>query len=119
MNSDGTPVPIRTTVSAVSIESTLENLRAAAAGEKEEHTVVYPHSAEVAEQEGFDEIAKTFRSIAEVEAEHESESVFKRSRIVRWKCRNCGYVFEGNEAPKECPACGHPQGFYEIKEVLE
>lgn len=130
MNSDGTPVPIRTTVSAVSIESTLENLRAAAAGEKEEHTVVYPHSAEVAEQEGFDEIAKTFRSIAEVEAEHEkrfnilaqqveSESVFKRSRIVRWKCRNCGYVFDGNEAPKECPACGHPQGFYEIKEVLE
>ncbi|OHT14488.1 Rubrerythrin [Tritrichomonas foetus] len=130
MNSDGTPIPIRTTVAAVSIGSTLDNLRAAAAGEKEEYTVTYPHSADVAEQEGFDEIANTFRAIAQVEAEHEKRftllaqkvengTVFKRSKIVRWKCRNCGYVFEGQEAPNECPACGHPQGFYEIKEVLE
>ena len=130
MKSDGSHIPIRTTVMAVSINSTLENLRAAASGEKEEHETLYPHFADVAKQEGFDEIAQTFLNISLVEAEHEkrfnilaqkveSGTVFKRNKVTRWKCRNCGYVHEGLEAPAECPACGHPQGFYEIKEVLE
>lgn len=130
MQSDGTPIPIRTEVPSVSIESTYENLVASAAGENEEHTKLYPHFAEVADQEGFEEIANQFRQIAGIEAEHEkrfnilaqqiqSTTVFKRNRLVRWKCRNCGYVYEGTEAPEICPACQHPQGFYEIQEVLE
>ena len=112
------------------IGDTLENLRQAAKGENEEHTIGYPHMAAIAEQEGFTEIANTFRKIAEVEREHEmryslladqieSGILFKKSRIVKWKCRNCGNIIEAEEAPEECPVCNHPMGYHQIKEILE
>ena len=126
----GAPIHVQCEIPGSFIGSTLENLRQAANGEKSEHSQEYPRMAEVAEQEGFPEIADLFRKIASVELEHEKRfnilahqvetgTVFKRDREVEWKCRNCGYVFRGFEAPAECPACGHKQGFYEIKEVLE
>ena len=110
------------------IGNTLENLKAAAAGEHYETTEMYPEFAEVAEKEGFDEIAKVFRSIAVAEKRHEDRYValaknitngvvFKREKQVRWVCRNCGYVHEGAEAPEECPACAHPQAHFELEAV--
>jgi rubrerythrin len=127
---DSTPIQIPFTVPGIPVGTTAENLRAAADGELEEHSQLYPHWASIAEQEGFDEIAKIWRAIASVEKEHErryrillgqveSGSVFKRDREVSWKCRNCGYVSQGVEAPAVCPACAHKQSFYEIKEILE
>ncbi len=105
--------------------NTAENLLAAADGEKEEWGSLYPEFERVAKEEGFPLIASTFKEVAEVEEEHEkryrkllenvnSASVFKKDKVVRWRCRNCGYVHEGTEAPKICPACKHPQAFYEI-----
>jgi rubrerythrin len=110
------------------IGSTLENLKAAAAGEHYENTEMYPGFAQVAEREGFKEIAAVFRKIAVAEKRHEDRyvalaknisegQVFKRSTPVRWVCRNCGMVHEGLEAPKVCAACGKPQAFYEIEAV--
>lgn len=110
------------------IGNTIDNLKAAADGEHYETTEMYPGFAEVAEKEGFDEIAKAFRSIAVAEKRHEERylalaknitdgSVFKREKPVRWVCSNCGYVHEGPEAPKACPACAHPQSYYEIEAV--
>lgn len=107
------------------IGDTKDNLKAAAAGENYEHTTMYPEFAKVAEKEGFDEIAAVFRSIANAEQQHEKRylglmeniqkgRVFKREKTVKWKCRNCGYIHEGPEAPDECPACAHPQAYYEI-----
>jgi len=107
------------------IGDTKDNLKAAAAGENYEHTSMYPEFAKVAEKEGFDEIADVFRSIANAEEQHEKRylglmaniqkgRVFKREKTVKWKCRNCGYIHEGPEAPNECPACAHPQAYYEI-----
>ncbi|MFA5097357.1 MAG: rubrerythrin family protein [Candidatus Margulisiibacteriota bacterium] len=107
------------------IGTTIQNLEEAAAGENMEWTKLYKEAAEVADQEGFPEIADQFREIAEVEAEHEkryrkllsnikTSTVFKKDKPVKWHCRNCGYVHEGSEAPKECPACKHPQAYYEI-----
>jgi rubrerythrin len=127
---DSTPIQIPFTVPGVPLGTTAENLRAAADGELEEHSQLYPHWAAIAEQEGFDEIAKIWHAIASVEKEHERRyrillrqveegTVFKRDREVLWKCRNCGYVSKGVEAPAVCPACAHEQAFYEIKEVLE
>ncbi len=109
------------------IGTTLENLKAAAAGEHEEWTELYPAFAEVAKKEGFPEVAAAFTMIAKVEKEHEDRylklaenvekgTVFKKDAPVRWKCRNCGYVHEGPEAPAQCPACLHPQPHFEIKE---
>lgn len=109
------------------IGNTVENLEAAAAGENHEHTSMYPEFAEVAEEEGFTEIAKVFREIAEAEEAHEerflallnnvkNDRVFKREEEVRWKCGNCGYVHDGKEAPEVCPACAHPQSYFELKE---
>ncbi|ADL12523.1 rubrerythrin [Acetohalobium arabaticum] len=109
------------------IGTTVENLEAAAAGENHEHTSMYPEFAEVAEEEGFTEIAKVFREIAEAEEAHEerflallnnikNDRVFKREEEVRWKCGNCGYVHDGKEAPEVCPACAHPQSYFELKE---
>lgn len=109
----------------VAYSTTTENLRAAAAGEKEEWGKLYPGFADIAESEGFLEIAAAFRNIAKVEIKHEAMflkllenlekgKVFKKDSIVRWKCRNCGFVHEGTEAPKECPACLHPQSYYEV-----
>jgi len=107
------------------IGTTEENLLAAAEGEKMEWGTLYPDFARTAEKEGFPEIAHSFREIAEVEAYHErryrkllenvrNKQVFKKDKVVKWKCRNCGYVHEGPEAPKVCPACQHPQSYYEI-----
>jgi rubrerythrin len=107
------------------IGNTAENLEAAAAGEKEEWGTLYPDFAEVAEKEGFKEVATTFREIAKVEKYHERRylklldnvkqgKVFKKDQPVKWKCRNCGYVHEGTEAPEVCPACAHPRAYYEL-----
>jgi len=107
------------------IGDTAANLEAAAAGENLEWTKLYKEAAEVAEKEGFREIGTQFRQIAKVEAEHEKRyrklaknvkegKVFKKDVVVRWKCRNCGYVSEGKEAPAKCPACDHEQAFYEL-----
>jgi rubrerythrin len=107
------------------IGTTAENLLAAAEGEKAEWSNLYPMFAKTAYKEGFPEIEQSFRHIAEVESHHERRyrklldnvkngHVFKRTKVVKWKCRNCGYVFEGSEAPKKCPACQHPQSYYEI-----
>ena len=107
------------------IASTLENLKAAAAGENYEHTQMYPDFAKIAEDEGFKEIADTFAAIAVAEEHHEKRYlelasniaqglVFKRPEPVKWVCRNCGYVHQGLEAPQLCPACAHPQTHFEL-----
>jgi rubrerythrin len=107
------------------IGTTAENLKAAAAGEHMEWGALYPDFAEVAEKEGFAEIARVFRMISSVESGHEKRylallrnieegKVFKRDVSMRWRCRNCGYVHEGPGAPEECPACAHPQAYYEL-----
>ena len=107
------------------IGDTGANLKAAAEGEHYEWTQMYAGFEQVAREEGFAEIADFFREVAEVEEEHEKRylallknlkegKVFKRDEVVRWKCRNCGYVHEGTEAPEECPACGFPQSYYEL-----
>jgi len=122
----GGDVEITAAFPAGVIGSTLENLRAAAAGEHYETTEMYPDFAEVAQEEGFAEIAAVFKSIANAEARHEQRylalannidtgSVFKRGEPVRWVCRNCGYVHEGIEPPNECPACAHPKAYYELE----
>ena len=110
---------------AGAIGSTLENLKEAADGEQMEWGTLYPQFAKTADEEGFPAIAQSFREIAKVEAYHEkryrklrenlkSGQVFKRDRPVKWKCRNCGYVHEGTEPPEKCPACQHPQSYYEL-----
>jgi len=111
-----------------SIPGTIDNLKAAAAGEHYETTEMYPEFAEMAEKEGFSEIAKVFREIAVAEKRHEDRymafikniedgKVFKKDAPVRWVCRNCGYVSEGTEPPKVCPACAHPQAHFETEAV--
>lgn len=105
--------------------NTLDNLKAAAAGEYEEWEELYPAFAKVAEEEGFIEIAVVFRNIAKAEKRHEARynklaknietgQVFKKDEKVEWKCGNCGYVHEGNEAPQRCPACDHPIDHFEV-----
>lgn len=122
---EGGKVEIRAMYPAGVIGGTAENLEAAAAGEREEWGMLYPDFANVAEKEGFGEIARTFREIAEVEKYHERRylklldnikqgRVFKKDKPVKWKCRNCGYVHEGTEAPEICPACAHPRAYYEL-----
>ena len=107
------------------IGSTLENLKAAAMGENEEWTTMYPEFARIAHEEGFDDVAKVFEEIAVAEKHHEarylamfqaleSGKMFKSEDIVIWKCSNCGYIHEGKEAPAECPACLHAQGYFEV-----
>ncbi len=125
---EGGGVEITAMYPAGTIENTLDNLKMAAAGENEEHTILYPGFADVADEEGFPEVAAAFRMIAAVEVEHEARynklianveggEVFKKSNSTRWKCRNCGYVHEGDEAPLMCPACVHDQKYFEIKET--
>ncbi|HHT92246.1 MAG TPA: rubrerythrin family protein [Clostridiaceae bacterium] len=107
------------------IKDTIENLKDAIAGENYEWSEMYKEFAEIAEEEGYTEVAFTFRKIAEVEYEHEKRyqklldniqngQVFKRDEVVRWQCRNCGYVHEGKEAPEVCPSCKHPRAHFEI-----
>jgi len=107
------------------VKDTKSNLDAAAAGENMEWTAIYVDFAKTAREEGLPEIARSFEQIAKVEKFHEaryrklssnaaSGQVFKKPAPVKWHCANCGYVFEGAEPPKECPACKHPQAFYEV-----
>jgi rubrerythrin len=107
------------------IGGTLENLKAAADGERHEHTELYPGFAAVAEKEGFGDIAEVFRYVSIAEKQHEKRyldlarniengQVFKRDKPVVWRCINCGYLHEGAEAPESCPACAHPQAYYEL-----
>lgn len=123
---EGGTVEITASYPAGKIGTTIENLLAAAAGENEEHTKLYPGAAKIADEEGFPEIAANYREIAHVEVGHEarylalaanikSGKVFKKDKTVKWRCRNCGYIHEGSEAPEQCPACFHPRAYYEIK----
>ncbi|MBT3219840.1 MAG: rubrerythrin family protein [Proteobacteria bacterium] len=123
---EGGTAEITATYPAGKIGTTAENLAAAAAGEYEEWAELYPAFADIAEEEGFEEIAVAFTMIAKVEKEHEARfrklfaniekgEVFQKDQPVRWKCLNCGYVHDGPEAPELCPACQHPQAFFEEK----
>ncbi len=123
---EGGEVTITAAYPAGKIGTTQENLLAAAMGEKEEWELLYPEFAKVADEEGFPEIAVAFRMIATVEAEHEKRYLkllsrltdgdyFMRDGEIWWQCRNCGYVCKAKEAPKICPACQHPQAFFEPK----
>ncbi len=105
--------------------TTLDNLKAAASGENEEWSVLYPAFAQVAEEEGFPEIATAFRMISAAEERHEIRfnklaknmeegKVFRKDEKVLWKCTNCGYIHEGTSAPEKCPACLHPKAFFEV-----
>jgi rubrerythrin len=107
------------------IKDTKANLEASAAGEQEEWTKIYPEFAKVAKDEGYPEVARSFEQIAKAEKFHESRyrkllenvasgTVFKKASPQKWHCINCGYIFEGNEPPRECPACRHPQSYYEL-----
>jgi rubrerythrin len=122
----GGEVEITAAFPAGAIGNTRENLKAAAAGEHYETTEMYPGFAKVADEEGFSEIAKVFRNIAVAEKRHEDRYlalaknindgvVFKREKPVRWVCKNCGYVHEGTDAPNACPACAHPQSYFELE----
>jgi rubrerythrin len=122
---EGGPVEITATYPAGKLGTTEENLRAAAEGENEEHTDLYPGFAKVAEEEGFKDVASLYRSIAKVEAEHERRylvladrvkngGVFTRESPVKWKCQKCGHIHEGTSAPGTCPACKHPQKYFEV-----
>ncbi|MEI6631316.1 MAG: rubrerythrin family protein [bacterium] len=122
---EGGETEITASYPAGAIKDTLENLEAAAEGEKMEWTALYSDFAKTARDEGFLEAARSFEQIAKVEKFHESRyrrlisnlenrEVFKKKAPVKWHCINCGYIFEGPDAPLECPACKHPQAFYEV-----
>ena len=124
----GGDVQVAASFPAGVICKTVENLKAAAAGEDYETTEMYPGFAKTADEEGFPEIAEVFRNIAVAEARHRDRSlaleknitegkVFKKQESVRWMCRNCGYVHEGNEAPEICPVCAHKQSYFEMEAV--
>ncbi len=125
---EGGPVEITAAYPAGIIGTTLQNLKAAAEGENEEWSELYPEFARIADEEGFKDIAVAYRMIAKVEKAHEERysklnknleegRVFEREGVVIWKCRNCGYLHEGKKAPKVCPACLHPQSYFEIQET--
>ena len=122
---EGGDVEILASYPAGAVKNTKVNLEAAADGEKFEWTKLYADFAWIAKEEGFSEIARSFEQIAKVERFHESRyrklvanvasgEVFKKRSPAKWHCTNCGYVLEGTDAPKECPACKHPQAFYEV-----
>lgn len=124
---EGGEVEITASYPAGVISRTLDNLQAAAQGEHEEWSEAYPHFADVAEEEGFPEIAAMYRNICVAEKSHEERyrafvsnienaRVFAREDEVVWQCRNCGYIHVGKEAPEECPACLHPQGYFQLQE---
>ena len=123
---EGGDVTITATYPAGKIGTTTENLLAAAMGENEEWDVLYPEFAKIAEEEGFPAVAAAFRAISTVEAEHEKRYLkllsritdgdfFRRDGKIWWQCRNCGFIIEAEEAPKACPACLHPQSYFEPK----
>jgi len=123
---EGGEVEITASYPAGMVSSTAENLKAAAAGENEEYTELYPEFARIAQEEGFVKIASAFKLISKVEQVHEERylkllkniednSVFESEEEEEWYCRNCGYVHKGKKAPKNCPACQHPQAYFEKK----
>lgn len=125
--SGGSPVEITAMYPAGKIGTTEDNLLASANGEKEEWSELYPEFEKIARKEGFKDVAESFKEIAEVEEQHEKryrrllknieeKKVFKKDKVVKWKCLNCGYVHEGKEAPDLCPACKHGQAYYEVLE---
>jgi rubrerythrin len=122
---EGGEVQIQAAFPAGVIGTTAENLKEAAGGENYEWKEMYPSFAKVARKEGFDDIAKIFESIAVAEKQHEKRyrallsnikknTVFKKDKAVVWRCRNCGYLHKGKEAPEECPACAHAQAHFEL-----
>lgn len=122
---EGGMVEIQASYPAGVIGTTVDNLKAAAAGENEEHTKLYPEAAKIAEEEGFPEIAFLYRKVAEVEKHHEQrylallkniqdDAVFKKGKKEKWICRNCGYIHEGEEAPEKCPTCLHTRAYFEL-----
>ncbi len=122
---EGGEVEIAAAFPAGVIGPTVDNLKASAAGEHYEYTEMYPGFAKIAKEEGFGEIAVVFENIAVAEKQHEKRyvalannietgRVFKRDQSVTWRCRNCGFIYEGLEAPQECPACAHPQAYFEL-----
>ena len=122
---EGGMVEIQASYPAGVIGTTAENLKAAAEGENEEWTKLYPEFANVADEEGFPEVAATFRAIAIAEKQHEKRylgllknveegTTFNKAQKVVWKCNNCGFIHEGPEAPELCPACKHPQAYFEV-----
>jgi rubrerythrin len=122
---EGGDAEVQASFPAGIIGSTMDNLKESAGGENYEHTTMYPEFANTADEEGFSEVAETMRAIAGAEKQHEkrylgllnnlnNNTVFKRDEVVKWKCRNCGYVQEGTEPPEECPACAHPKSYYEL-----
>lgn len=122
---EGGELMVQSAFPAGIIASTQDNLQAAAAGENFEWTELYPGFAKIAYKEGFDEIAKVFEAVSISEKQHEKRyldllrnlkngKVFKKDSPVVWRCINCGYLYEGPEAPDICPACAHPRGYYEI-----
>ncbi len=124
---EGNMVEITATYPAGKIGTTLENLKASADGENEEWTELYPEFAKTAEEEGFKDVASAFKLIAKVEKAHEERyrklyqnleegKVFKKDGKVVWKCRNCGFLHESEKALQNCPACQHPQAYFEIQE---
>jgi rubrerythrin len=122
---DGGEVEITAAFPAGVIGRTIDNLKEAAGGEHYEYTEMYPGFAQTAREEGFDAIATVFEAIGVAEKQHEkryldlagniaNDLVFKRNETVTWRCRNCGYLHEGTEAPEKCPACAHPQAHFEL-----
>jgi rubrerythrin len=123
---EGNMVTITATYPAGKIGTTLENLKASFEGENEEWSQLYPEFAQIAEEEGFKQIAVAFKAIAKIEAAHEKRyrklydnlqkgKVFEKEGKVIWKCRECGFLHEASQAPKKCPACGHEQAFFELE----
>lgn len=123
---EGGEVTITASYPAGRIGTTAENLKAAADGENEEWTLLYPGFAKVAREEGFPEVAGAYQFIIKAEAAHEKRyrallqhvengTVFKRDSKTKWSCRHCGYVHEGESAPAKCPACLHPQAYFEVE----
>jgi len=122
---EGGMLEIQATYPAGIIGTTAQNLKAAADGENEEWTELYPQAAKIADEEGFPAVAATFRNIAKVEEKHEARyrkllanvengKVFRKDAPVAWKCRNCGFIHEGEQAPEQCAACAHPQEHFEL-----
>lgn len=122
---EGGKVEVQAAFPAGMIGTTAQNLKASAGGENFEWTEMYPSYAKIAREEGFEEIARIFEAIAKAEKQHEKRylgllanveagTVFKKEKSVVWRCRNCGYIHEGREAPEICPACAHPQAYFEL-----
>jgi rubrerythrin len=130
LRGDQSAIPVRMHIAAPPKGSTADHLRLAAKNEEEECTQLYTHYAEVAYEEGHEDVSRFYQRAVEISREHsekflllakqiETGTLFKRAEIVRWRCRNCGFVFEGTSAPLKCPACGHRQSFFEQADVLE